>query len=344
MADVFGGVDASIKLRALVCARLMIGDFHNWVSFSSERSRASEILNRRVARHVFSQLPISYRETQARLSEFIHSNFVNCTAEQLAKICDSVQPSEGGLNIGIIEFERNFVQIDDHVEISCPFHSNVSISLWGLKFEFPEHHFLNDLEWSLTETVQAERDANELLTSVVSVKDAPAKAAAIATAQKAASRSTISVCYNLLEAYINGVFFQITEQGYAGLHLCSAEQRTYAQRNKTASFADRVEKLCEIIKAFDIIDSADYVALRDGKFVRDAIHHTSPFGWTTRNAQTSYAAGARLGALYSIVPESARSLARSTLDFLIAVERQAWGDPASRTIFESCTKLRQRLY
>jgi len=56
------GSTAQTKMKALVVSRLLLGDLDDWKAFEQERETARQILNRRAARSVSSQIGKSYHE------------------------------------------------------------------------------------------------------------------------------------------------------------------------------------------------------------------------------------------------------------------------------------------
>jgi hypothetical protein len=84
------------------------------------------------------------------VQKFIQENFAHCECRDLARLCDEVKPGSG-LSIRLDEFEKTFFPLSDSVKRRFPFYAHVSISTYGLRFEFPEHHFLREIETSLPE-------------------------------------------------------------------------------------------------------------------------------------------------------------------------------------------------
>ena len=76
---------AQTKMKALVAARLMMGDITNWISFEDQRKTAGQIANRRTARSVSSQIGRGYRELSVEIKNFVDNNFANCGYEPLAR-------------------------------------------------------------------------------------------------------------------------------------------------------------------------------------------------------------------------------------------------------------------
>jgi hypothetical protein len=153
------GSTAQTKMKALVVSRLLLGDLDDWKTFEQERETAGQILNRRAARSVSSQIGKSYSELSTETRKFITRNFARCDYNELARLCDAVKPGLG-LYLRLDEFEKSFFALAEPVKRRFPFYAHVSISIFGLQFEFPEHHFLNDLDAAfedLKETAPAHR-------------------------------------------------------------------------------------------------------------------------------------------------------------------------------------------
>ena len=140
-------------MKALVVSRLMMGDITNWTAFERERNTASQIANRRTARSVSSQIGRGYRELSKEVHDFIAKNFIHCEYSDLARLCDEVKVGIG-LSLRFDEFEKRFFPLAESVKNPVPFYADVHISPYGLKFEFPEHHFLRDIETSLPELLE----------------------------------------------------------------------------------------------------------------------------------------------------------------------------------------------
>jgi len=136
---------AQTKMKALVVSRLLLGDINDWRTFEQERETAAKILNRRAARSVSSQIGRSYHDLSTETQKFILKNFDRCDYKELARLCDAVKPGIG-LYLRLGEFEKLFFALAESVKRRFPFYAHVSISTFGLQFEFPEHHFWNDMD------------------------------------------------------------------------------------------------------------------------------------------------------------------------------------------------------
>ena len=125
-----------------------MGDIKDWKVYEHERETAGKIANRRAARSVSSQIGRGYRQLSTEIQKFIAQNFSRCHYSDLARLCDAIKPGVG-LYVRLDEFEKTFVPLAEWVKRQVPFHAHVSISVWGLQFEYPEHHFLQDLDAGL---------------------------------------------------------------------------------------------------------------------------------------------------------------------------------------------------
>jgi hypothetical protein len=193
-------------MKALVASRLLSGDITNWTNFENERKKAGQIANRRTARYVSSQIASNYRELQAKIQNFIGQNFIRCEPSDLARLCDEII-SGSGLSLRLDEFERKFFPLAASVKRRYPFYAHVHISTYGLQFEFPEHHFLRDMETSLSELL----DTRMHLVAFDGPKfdsrrDRDTVAQLVAKANFL-SRSIVSATFSLVEAFLSGLFF-----------------------------------------------------------------------------------------------------------------------------------------
>ncbi|MBV8356599.1 MAG: hypothetical protein JO189_01485, partial [Deltaproteobacteria bacterium] len=119
-------------MKALVVSRLLLGHISDWQTFEGERKTANDIVNRRAARSVSSQIGRNYRYLSTQMQKFIQENFVHCEYHDLARLCDEVK-SGGGLSIRLDEFEKTFFALADLVKRKYPFYAHVSISTYGLR-------------------------------------------------------------------------------------------------------------------------------------------------------------------------------------------------------------------
>lgn len=288
-------VGAQTKMKALVASRLMMGDINSWVLFENERRTAGQITNRRTARSVSSQIGRGYRELTGEVKGFIDNNFVGCGYEDLARLLDEIHVGSG-LSIRLDEFEKKFFPLAEAVKRRIPAYAHVHISTFGLQFEFPEHHFLRDIETSLPELLDT---MSRLIPfsgpEFDSTRDRDLVGGLVAK-EKFLSRSIISATFSLTEAFLSGLFFTAVHSKSVGRLHCDEDFMRFAANKESAPLRDRLNRVVRFTS--EDAESGDDEPFRAfieiGKRYRDAIHHTTPF------QRKDVEPGGRLIALYEI--------------------------------------------
>jgi hypothetical protein len=191
--------NAQTKMKALVASRLLLGDFDDWKTFEQERETARKILNRRAARSVSSQIRRSYHELSAETRQFIEKNFARCDYNDLARLCDAVEPGIG-LYLRLDDFEAALFALAEPVKRRFPFYAHVSVSIYGLQFEFPEHHFINDIDAAFEDLKETRQRIGDLLLTDANVKRQRDVIAPLIGREKFISRSMVSASFSLVEA------------------------------------------------------------------------------------------------------------------------------------------------
>ena len=193
-------------MKALVASRLLVGDINDWSVFEREREAANKIANRHAARSVASQIGRSCREVSNETQKFISENFLRCDFNDLARLCDAIQP-EIGLYLWQDEFEKALFPLAHSVKLWFPFYAHVSISFWGLQFEYRENHFLQDLDAGLDDLTETRRRLAVLGVTDANMKSKRDDIAPLTRREKFIGRSLISASFSLVEAFLSGVFF-----------------------------------------------------------------------------------------------------------------------------------------
>lgn len=174
-------------------ARYCLGDIRDWQTFENERKTADEVVNRRAARRVTSQIGRNYRALSTATQKLEH-NFARCEYNDLARLCDEIK-SGSGLSTRLDKFEKTFFPLADRVKQQFPFYAHVSISTYGLRFEFPEHHFLRDIETALPELLDTLARLTPFMTP-----SADTKRDSDLVARLVAREKFLSVTFSLVEA------------------------------------------------------------------------------------------------------------------------------------------------
>ena len=126
-------VDATTKMKALVVARLMMGDFENWATFNNDLKMAEKITNRRTARSVSSQIGRRYQDLSDATNQFMRENFEGCGFQSLSDLCEIVSLNNG-LSVRLDEFEKTHFALAPSVKARFPIYTHIHISTYGLQF------------------------------------------------------------------------------------------------------------------------------------------------------------------------------------------------------------------
>ena len=268
-------VPAQTKMKALVVSRLMMGDVTNWAAFESERKVAAQITNRQTARSVSSQIGRGYRELSGEVQRFISENFVHCEYADLARLCDAVEVGSG-ISLRLDEFEKMFFPLAKRVKGRVPFYSHVHVSTFGLQFEFPEHHFLRDIETSLPDLLEGKRKLAQFGAPNFDMKREREIVASLVAKENFLSRSIISATFSLVEAFLSGLFYTAIHTNSIGSLACNEDFLNIARtREERAPLRARLDQVVRFAShAAENGNDEPFKALIEvGKRYRDAIHH-----------------------------------------------------------------------
>jgi hypothetical protein len=331
-------VNAQTKMKALVVSRLLMGDIPEWQAFESERETANKIVNRAMARSISSQIGRSYRDLSVETKRFIRENFVNCEYQDLARLCDEVK-SGSGLSLRLDEFERAFFPLADPVKRRYPFYAHVMVSTYGMQFEFPEHHFLRDIETSLPKLLDIlSRKTPFLRPDHNAMRDREMIAELVAY-EKFLSRSIISAAFSLVEAFISGLFYTAIHANSSGSLVCDDDFLRYAHTKETAALRGRLDRTVRFASGGTECgtDEPFGTFIGVGKRYRDAIHHTTPF------QRKDIEAGGRLTALYEIDSDVAMRCIFLSCAAVLKICHWAFGASDTTDIACRCSKLLQNV-
>ena len=203
--------NAQTRFKALVAARLLMGQFDSWEVFDQERATACQVINRRAARSVSTQIGRPSRDLSAETQKFISENFTNCDYVGLSNLCDKILLGRG-LYLRLGGFEKQFFSLSERIRGSVPSYAHVSISTWGLRFEFPEHHFLRDLETALPDLLQTECRLDAFRESGRNPKREHEPLADLIAHENFLSRSITSAAFSLVETFLSGLSFTSSQE------------------------------------------------------------------------------------------------------------------------------------
>jgi hypothetical protein len=256
--------------------RLMLGEFNDWQEFLAADVLDLQGLPRK-------KLKSGKHDIQKRLSgeiqSFCKNNFTNMTVNKLENLYNEVK-KERGLEIPLPDFERKYSKFNTSVLKDIPPYSTASISLWGLKFRYPEHFISSDLRQSLMLAIEAREKLNgfnkdrhkKLVNNQKTIKE-------LIQQEDFANRSSILSCFNLLESYLNGLAW-IFARDKEKMTKLSNNKRGLIEDNGRVKFRDKLIKYPEIITGHNLWreeDEPPALLLLCFKKFRDSIVHPSPF-------------------------------------------------------------------
>jgi hypothetical protein len=332
-------VTAQIKMKALVVSRLLLGDIPDWQTFEDERKTAADIVNRRAARSVSSQIGRNYRHLSTQMQKFIQENFAHCEYRDLARLCDEVK-SGSGLSIRLDEFEKTFFPLADLVKRRFPFYAHVSISTYGLRFEFPEHHFLRDIETSLPELLDTLDRLTPFMRPAFGTRRDSNVVAGLVSREKFLSRSIVSATFSLVEAFLSGLFFTAVHTKSLGSLACDEDFLNYAAKKESAPLKNRLDRVVHFasLRTESGSDEPFKTFIEVGKRYRDAIHHTTPF------QRKDVESGGRLTALYEINANIALHCIVLSSATLLKISEWTYGASDATDIASRCSELLEKAH
>jgi hypothetical protein len=143
------------------------------------------------------------------------------------------------------EFAALIGQPQEGVLRGAPRHSTIDISPWGLQTEFPESHLVKDMAIAFNSAVSLDAEIKEYEgMSWAKAKQNEARTHLADLHRRAAfyRRMCVLSCFNLIEAYINGVAWDFREShDISGLSKNKQDVLTSGQ----ASILDKVVKIPE---------------------------------------------------------------------------------------------------
>ncbi len=261
--------------RAATVGRLLLGEIRNWQEFLDADTADLEALPRR-------QLKSGRADVRNRLSQeirtFCSQNFEGMNAARLSKMYEEIKAYRG-FELPLLEFESRFARIRREVIRGAPSHATVCVSLWGLQFRFPEHELAQDVlaAVSLCAETQAELKKYEGMEQR-KVQQSRDKIKILLREKGFAVRSLVKGCFNLMEAYLNGLAWDFVQvHGTDGL---SNRRRGLLDDSASVSIRDKLLKYPETItgrKLWQPPDSDLDEFLDTVKPFRDSLVHPSPF-------------------------------------------------------------------
>lgn len=284
--------------RAAAVGRLMLGELNHWNEFFAADTLALEDLPRR-------QLKAGRSDVKTRLTSeiqnFCNKNFRGLDLSKLSLMYEVIKIHRG-LEMPLQEFESSFAPVRSDILHGSPRHLTVCISLWGFQLRFPEDDLAKDIREAIALTVGANkylvpyknkthaellRNRNQLQVQI--------------SQGLFAARAALVACFNLMEAYLNGLAWDFVQSGKADT--LSKRKRNLLDDSASVSIRDKLFKYPEIISGVSLWTEGDEQLegfLDIVKPFRDSLIHASPF-----TAPAKFGGHDKLRLLYRIASDTA---------------------------------------
>jgi hypothetical protein len=221
---------------------------------------------------------------RSEVAKFCRQNFENVEPEDLAKWYKPIFEHESNFHLPLIDFTRDFGKFRTSVLNGSPPHSTVHVSTWGLQFDFPERHLMHDLATTFNEAVKIESRLIPYRTKTrreQKQQKTRAEIADLIRRENVSQRACILSCFNLIEAYINGIAWDYVQlHDISGLSKDNRNVLTESER-----LVNIIDKLIKIPRIVTEREESPLHQTRDPlksfidivKPYRDSIVHASPF-------------------------------------------------------------------
>jgi len=260
------------------------------------------------------------------LERFCETNFGTRDVGKLARLYEPLFQHAACLRLPLKEFAALIGQPQDGMLRGAPRHSTIVISSWGLQTEYPEMHLARDMAvaFNLAHSLDGEIRQHEGMSWTRAKQGEVRKQIAdFLTRAALHKRMCVLSCFNLIEAYINGVAWDFTEShDISGL----SKNKQDVLKSGPSSLLDKVVRVPEIVTGQSpgplTLDKDPLKSLKDIiKPFRDSIVHASPF-----SAPDRFGGYDKLSRVYELTLETTRSAVDLTVDVIRRIYRFLGGD------------------
>ncbi|MGE3820209.1 MAG: hypothetical protein AB7I30_12385 [Isosphaeraceae bacterium] len=315
-------VDAIVSYnRAVEVANLLMGKLNKPMKGIFPEYYRS--LPRRSLRSGKTSIKVT-RETVLR--NFCMKNFGTGDFHRLAGLYERVYANDSSLQLSLKEFAELIGQPQKGVLKGAPRHCTVWISPWGLKTEYPEMHLVRDMAIAFNEAITLDAEMKVYEGSSWDLVKREENRKLIANLRTRAAfyrRVCVLSCFNLIEAYINGIAWDFAEsRDISGLSKNKQDLLTNGQ----ASLLDKLVKVPETVSGKSPGPlNQDSDPLKTFKEIikpfRDSIVHASPF-----TAPDRFGGYDKLSKIYELRLETVRCAVELTLSIIERIHQFLDGD------------------
>lgn len=263
---------------------------------------------------------------RGEVNRFCKTNFPNLNPTHLELLYEPLFRN-GDLRMPLTGFKKFVGGVIKHdLFRGAPLHSTVVLSLcWGIRTEFPEHHLIRDLATSYNEMKEQDNRLSgrqklsceelKIIPTTLDIADASRRVSAM-------RRLCILSCFNLIEAYINGLGWEFSQTNdISTLSQNEQDMLTEAQ----GSIIRRLVRIPAIITSSSPVLTEAQSPLRDFisaiKPYRDSIVHASPF-----SAPEKFGGYEKLSKLYDLSTETVEEAVAITEAIISTIHRKVNGE------------------
>ncbi len=292
------GRDREVKLirktnRAAAVGRLMLGEIVTWQEFLEADNIDLKKTPRKNLKGAVKDINLRLKK---EVEKFCRKNFEDISQDLLSNLYEEIKQYRG-IEMPLKEFEQKYAKIKKDVIKGCPPHLTINISLWGLKFQFPEEELSKDL----AEGLKIAHDASKELKMYEKLSHAELLKKQFEIGKqnklkKFGSRSVLISSFNLIEAYLNGLAWDYLQR--TPEPVLSNTQRKLLNDSSQVSIRDKISKYPKIIAGQENWESEPPEIDEFINFIkpfRDSLVHPSPF-----TAPEKFGGYDKLKNLYSI--------------------------------------------
>lgn len=223
----------------------------------------------------------------------------------------------------LTELEKIVGPLRQGVLRGAPLHATVVLSQWGLQTEYPEMHIMKDLAVAWNECIRIQEQLKkegyaELPYSMLKDQDIKPEIADLIRYEAMYRRTAIQSCFNLLEAYINGLAWEYVF-GHGVQDLSNNKQKMFLEA--AGSLTNRLVQIPPIVAdrdetLFDQNRPPLREFIQDIKPYRDSLAHPSPF-----SAPEKFGGYDKLSRIYNLGIDEVRLAVEITTNIIGAIHQ-----------------------
>ena len=309
--------------KAALVGRLLLGELDGPMQAISEEDYRSKPRKELIAEREAIR---SY--LRGEVAKFCRQNFVELEPESLSELFDVVFANKSSWRVPLVDFIRQFGAFRDGKLSGAPLHCTIHISPWELQTEFPETLLMKDLAITFNDAIDIEEHRLLPYRALPWRKWKEARTRPeigdLVRRRDAFLRACLLACFNLIEAYVNGLAWDYVETHDVS-RLTDEKQNTLTGRKRLVNIEDKLIRIPALVaeKATGPLHQSREPMksfLDIVKPYRDAIVHASPF-----SAPLKFGGYDKLTKLYELNVVTVRMAVEITISMIGEIHRFVGG-------------------